>query len=249
MKKLNSPEAFDELLALSGATMEVRSGAPVRKIFNGRRHRPVGLYPSAKNDQMVAWESRLERRTLRWLEVDPSVIRFLEQPHHLRFPFMGRTTRYTPDFSVTTAVGTYYIEVKYRRDLFRMEPDDRARLKRARSLYRQAGSDLVFVTDLRFKTNARWHDNAQLVEDARRAHANRDEIAALVSHLEERQESTIGDCSLAIDDAVDGLNKILALMIRRLVSVNLNETVGPQTSVSLTPDYASVLAAVAVRAR
>lgn len=238
MRKLKRADSFEESFARSGAYMEVaKDGGPVRKVFNGRRHRPVGLYPSVKSDRMIAWESRLERKTIRWLEVETSFVEYLEQPHRLWFPFEGRRTHYTPDFEVKIPGGSFYVEVKYRQFLREMERREWKRFWKARYIYNAAGKSLVFVTDLRFKTHAVWHENARLVEEARRLLPTADTLSSIVTHLEAAKQSTLGACADAIRDPELGPQRLMALMLRRIVAIDLNQPVSAQSSVSLCPGY------------
>ncbi|GLK81747.1 TnsA endonuclease N-terminal domain-containing protein [Methylopila turkensis] len=236
------PPALEEIIARSEGVMEVAEDrGPVRTIFNGRRNRPVGLFPSVKCRRNIAWESRLERRTIRWLEVDDTVIKYMEQPHRLRFSFRGARTHYTPDFVVETEKRIVFIEVKYRSDIFKMLPEDRDRYRLARSIYRSIDRDLIFVTDLRFKMQKVWHENAQIVEEARRLLPSDDQLTIIIDHLVSRPKSTLGACAAAIGSPVHGPRSLMALMLRRVVRIDLNTPLGPGSAIELRPDYAANL--------
>ncbi|MFC3695541.1 TnsA endonuclease N-terminal domain-containing protein [Chenggangzhangella methanolivorans] len=236
------PPALEEILARSEGIMEVADDrGPVRTIFNGRRNRPVGLYPSVKCRRSIAWESRLERRTIRWLEVDDTVINYMEQPHRLRFLFRGQRTHYTPDFIVQTENRTVFVEVKYRSDIFKMRPEDRDRYRLARSIYRSIDRDLVFVTDLRFKMQKVWHENAQVVEESRRLLPSDDQLTIIIDHLVSRPRSTLGACAAAFGSPLHGQRSLMALMLRRVVRIDLNIPLGPDSAIELRKDYAANL--------
>lgn len=74
----------------------------VRRLSH-RKHGLNGLFPSLKTGRMVWFESFLERDFIYWLEFEPSVITFAEQPFTLEYPHLGKTRRYTPDFHVRYA--------------------------------------------------------------------------------------------------------------------------------------------------
>ena len=68
-----------------------------------RTHGLNGLFPSLKTGRMIWFESFLERDFIYWLEFDPSVVTFAEQPFTLAYQHLGKTRRYTPDFHVRYA--------------------------------------------------------------------------------------------------------------------------------------------------
>src|SRR5713101_7989933 len=68
-----------------------------------RKHGLNGLFPSLKTGRMVWFESFLERDFIYWLEFEPSVVTFAEQPFTLEYAHLGKTRRYTPDFHVRYA--------------------------------------------------------------------------------------------------------------------------------------------------
>ncbi|GLK77619.1 hypothetical protein GCM10008171_28730 [Methylopila jiangsuensis] len=236
-KPLTKKQA-EKILEAYDARMEVlENGEPIRTVFNGRRNRPVSLYPSVKCDRMIASESYLERRAIRWLEVDSDVVSYMDQPHTLHFTFNGKQTRYTPDFGINRNRHTTYLEVKYRRDLFKMEPDERKRLKRARAIYRSIGSNLEFFTDLRLKVASTWHENAIELEKARRLSPSPAALASLIAHLETIKESSLQDCAGAMSDPDLGAARVMALALRRIVRLQLDQPLGSQTIVTLEDGY------------
>lgn len=230
----------EKILAAYDARLEVlENGEPIRTIFTGRRNRPVSLYPSVKCDRMIASESYLERRAIRWLEADEAVVSYLDQPHTLYFRFGKKMTRYTPDYGVQRETGTAFLEVKYRRDLFKMHPDERNRLKRARAIYRSVGYNLEFFTDMRIKLAPLWHENALELENARRLAPSPAALASLVAHLEEIQSSSLRECALAMSDPDHGAARVMALALRRIVRLDLDRPLGSEAVVTLKEGYRS----------
>ena len=129
----------------------------------------------------------------------------------------------------------------YRSDIFKMLPEDRDRYRLARSIYRSIDRDLIFVTDLRFKMQKVWHENAQIVEEARRLLPSDDQLTIIIDHLVSRPKSTLGACAAAIGSPVHGPRSLMALMLRRVVRIDLNTPLGPGSAIELRPDYAANL--------
>lgn len=242
----DAKQRLDDLLSQADAVIEQRDdGSPVRKIFNGRRHMPVGLVPSVKSRRMIAWESRLERKAIRWFEVDETVVSYREQPHTLSFRLGGRKVRYTPDFEVEQEDGvTRIVECKYRDDLRKLDPLYRAKIHHARHLYRSVGINFQIVSDMRFRMFPVWHNNARLVEKTRRLCPGPFELAALVHHLEAHAESTLRECGLVLASLDQAENRVLALIPRRIISVDLSRPVNGQTRVRLKAGYETRLSAM-----
>lgn len=241
MSKRMTKAQLDRILARYDARMEVREdGEPIRTIFNGRRNRPVGLYPSIKSGRMIARESHLERLAIRWLETDYSVESYLDQPHTLYFSFNGKKTHYTPDYQITRSNASIsYLEVKYFTDLRTMPQLERERLKLARTLYRSVSRNLEFFTDRRLRIHPMWATNAELIEQSRRLTFGTDALAALIEHLEARREytSTLGACAAAIGDPDFGEARVLALALRRIVRLALDEPLDSDAQVTLEYGY------------
>lgn len=242
----DAKQRLDDLLSQADAVIEQRDdGSPVRKIFNGRRHMPVGLVPSVKSRRMIAWESRLERKAIRWFEVDESVVSYREQPHTLSFRLGGRKVRYTPDFEVEQEDGvTRIVECKYRDDLRKLDPLYRAKIHHARHLYRSVGISFQIVSDMRFRMFPVWHNNARMVEKTRRLCPGPFELAALIQHLEARSESTMHDCARVLVGQERAEDRVLALIARRIISVDLSRPVNGQTRVRLKAGYETRLSAM-----
>lgn len=246
MNDRDAKQRLDDLLSQADAVIEQRDdGSPVRKIFNGRRHMPVGLVPSVKSRRRIAWESRLERKAIRWFEVDETVVSYREQPHTLSFKLDGRKVRYTPDFEVEQEDGaTRIVECKYRDDMRKFDPAYRAKLHQARHLYRSVGINFQIVSDMRFRMFPVWHNNARLVEQARRLCPGPFELAALIHHLEAHSESTMRECGLVLAGLDQAEDRVLALIARRIVSVDLSGPLNGQTRVQLKAGYETRLSSV-----
>ena len=88
----------------------------VRRITNRGRDRVIGKFASLKMQQIIQWESQIERDCCYWLEFDRDVIAYRSQPLIISYIFEDRKLRHTPDFEVmrhSLQTGQYqYLEVK-----------------------------------------------------------------------------------------------------------------------------------------
>jgi hypothetical protein len=89
--------------------MEVQMS--IRKVSN-RGGNIIGRLPSLKVDRMVSFESLLERDFIYWLEFEPTVSWFAEQPLTILYQHGQRTLRYTPDFHVIKENRNFLVECK-----------------------------------------------------------------------------------------------------------------------------------------
>lgn len=91
---------------------EITNGRPVRWIVRRTTKKWTGYFFSAKNDEMVPWESFNERHALALLECDRSVSAFQTQPFTLQYPWPTGYRIYTPDLLVWRNRQAYVVEVK-----------------------------------------------------------------------------------------------------------------------------------------
>ncbi|MTI80834.1 MAG: transposase [Firmicutes bacterium] len=77
---------------------------------NGRNH--IGNFPSLKMNNIIPWESRLERDYIYILEFEDAVRYFSAQPFTIYAQINGKAHRYTPDFLVKKNTETLVVEVK-----------------------------------------------------------------------------------------------------------------------------------------
>ncbi|WP_019156814.1 TnsA endonuclease N-terminal domain-containing protein [Robertmurraya massiliosenegalensis] len=73
-----------------------------RKIKPSKKGNYRGYINSRKCDELVEWESLLEKDFIKVLDFDPSVNRIQSQPLKIKYRYKGKLYKYFPDFLVET---------------------------------------------------------------------------------------------------------------------------------------------------
>lgn len=124
--------AFDaETTARIGLKIELpRPGETrARKLISRSRRVMTGKYPSWKLGRLVHWESRLESKVFRLLDVCPAVSTYAEQPFTAYYLDQGAWHVHVPDVVLLTFDGRIWIlEIKSSRDWALTEANRRAAL-------------------------------------------------------------------------------------------------------------------------
>ncbi|WP_296597999.1 hypothetical protein [Phenylobacterium sp.] len=200
--------------------IERTDGEPMRRITNGRRHRPVGHYYSQKNGFSVPWESRNELHGFYHAEVDANVVAYRAQPHTLRMGLHGVVSSYTPDRADRLSDGrTEIIEIK---DAFKPERDPayERKLHQASAIYRHLGWRFRIVerTDLeaapRFKT-------IEEVQSYRRTAVTAQDVFVVSRLFHDSPERTLGEVIALFGNPVLGMAKAYAMTVRRILALDL----------------------------
>ncbi|NMO79180.1 TnsA endonuclease N-terminal domain-containing protein [Niallia alba] len=89
----------------------------VRKIKPSKKGSFRGFINSKKSNEMVAWESLLEKDFIKVLDFDPSIIKIQSQPIKIEYRYKGKIYKYFPDFLVETKDKQYII--------FEVKPEDK----------------------------------------------------------------------------------------------------------------------------
>ncbi len=84
-----------------------------RKIKASKKGSFRGFSPSRKCDEMVAWESLLEKDFIKVLDFDPSIEQIQSQPRKIEYRYKGKLHHYVPDFlAITRDKHSILFEVK-----------------------------------------------------------------------------------------------------------------------------------------
>lgn len=134
--------------------------AGTRKIRNTRSKKIIGKFPSVKMNEIVWWESQIERDYIYLLEIDPDVISYKSQPFFLNYMKEGKTRKYTPDFWVKRTNFEQVIEVK---------PAEKISSEKNQDLWRnimplceEKGWEFIVVTDKMIRVQPKL-DNIKLL--------------------------------------------------------------------------------------
>ncbi len=118
----------DESIAQLGIRLELPREGEVRarKLISRSRRVMTGKYPSWKIGRLVHWESRLESKAFRLLDICPGVVTFAEQPLTIHYLKDGHWFCHVPDVAFFTTEGTLWIlEIKSKLDRSLVEAVER----------------------------------------------------------------------------------------------------------------------------
>jgi hypothetical protein len=115
-------------------------GGPIRRIINGRHHKPTGRYYSVKARRALPWEDKREREYFWHCEADAKVMNYLAQPHRLEIKIgLRHPLIYIPDLRRDGVDGsTEIVEIKKAYDP-RADPEYDLKLKLATEIYQRLG--------------------------------------------------------------------------------------------------------------
>lgn len=136
----------------------------IRKVSN-RGGNTIGRLPSLKVDRMVSFESLLERDFIYWLEFDPTVSWFSEQPLTLSYQHDQRTLHYTPDFHVIKQNQNFLVECKPVEFVARAE--NQRKFEAAQTWCVQQNWSFQVVTDVDLNQGYRLHNIKRLCQFSR----------------------------------------------------------------------------------
>ena len=216
------------------AQIETRpEGRPVRLRGHGRRNRSVGRYASVKSGRSLPWESRNELHDLMRAEVDHRVESSRVQPHTLRFIMDDQLRRYTPDREDLLVDGSIeIIEVKEDFDE-QDDPDYSRKLRYAEAFY--IGLGWKFLIRSRKEIEAQPSFAAvDEIQFYRRTIFTELEVAVVLQALTTGKAKTLGDILELLPDSPVGFAKVAAMVVRRVIRVELEAPLSFNTSVYAT---------------
>jgi hypothetical protein len=222
----NLTEYDGRALGLTRLAIERRSdGHPIRLVNNGRKPRVTGRYYSIKIGDSVPWESGPELRFIKCAEVDTDVVRYLAQPETMHFADASGSSRYTPDRLDILANGrSRYVEVKAS-----PESADGERLARIAALYRERGH----IFRIEYENELLAHPSYAAIEQIQRFRrtmvTGRDVF--LLQRILKGRGRTVGDLEAQLHPG--GLQKLCALMVRRVVRIDISAGFSPANTVEL----------------
>lgn len=153
----------------------------------------TGLVPSRKNDQMVPFESALERDWVTLLEFDEYVERYEAQPFQLAYSGPdGRKRIGYPDFLAyfreDFKMRPLLVDVKYRKEIFERWPELKPRLRAAKAYAQERGWDYRIKTEVEIRTP--YLNNAKFLLPYKRGAPDFDHATLLQTRLLEMETAT-----------------------------------------------------------
>lgn len=200
----------------------------MRKVVTRSGRHIRGLFPSTKNQRMVAWESLLERDAIILFELSPGVVSYEEQPSVEIYYEDSSPRKYFPDFAVTLRNGSLaHVEVKPAKKLKGRATRERFSLIAAQ--YERQSRQFWILTDDEIRIEPRL-SNLKLLAYHCRETLSPLHVEKLLSSLEPRTSTSFASFA----EALGGPALVLRLLATGFLSCNLNEPIQNGTAIHIT---------------
>jgi hypothetical protein len=227
-----APLSWENLSA--AATLVVTpTGAPIRTIITGRRHVTTGVYVSRKAGRALPYESMNERTFFMHSEVDTEVVDYRAQPFRLEFILDGRKRTYTVDCVRLLADGLIeLVEIKNDRRSLR-DLDYASKLEAVQTICDRVGWGfrIVFKSSLFEPTHV--YRNICDVQSWRLTEYTKTDVFEVAEQIHGAGPMPLARISEHLGDLVVVAAKLKAMMVGRVVRLDLSRPLNSDTSVSL----------------
>lgn len=222
-----------ESLSASATLVTTPCGAPIRTIVTGRRVITTGVYASRKAGRPQPYESMNERAFFMHCEVDTEVLDYRAQPFRLEFVIAGRKRVYIVDCMRLMADGsTEVVEVKSDPRALR-DPDYSEKLEVVRTICEQVGWRFRLVFKKGLTEPAAFHRNVMDVQSWRMTEYTSADVFRVVQALQQTGSAALGDLIRHFGGRALALAKLKAMMVGRIVRIDLTQQIGDASSVAL----------------
>ena len=207
---------------------------PIRTIVTGRRRITTGVYPSAKSGRSFPFEGMNEQAFLMHCEVDTRVSDYRAQPFRFEFVVDGAKRIYIADCARLIEGGRIeVVEVKNDRRALR-DPDYAMKLAYVRDICAQLGWDFRVVLKDEIFTPAVVQANVVDIQSRRQvkfdaSHSYR--ALDLIDRMGGR--APLGRLAEAIGERRVGMAMAQAMMVARLIEIDLSCPLGDDSNVTL----------------
>jgi hypothetical protein len=205
----------------------------MRPVGRRRGRRPGGLYYSQKMGRLIGYESENEKCDFYRAEIAPCVATYREQPHTIEAVIGGNLRRYTPDRQDTFSDGR--IEIVEVKDEFEADkdPDYAAKLDYFAEVYERLGWSFRLTTRDEIKDPATF-ETVETVQRYRRASFTAAEVAEVRHRIGPSGECCLGELLRMFPSDIVGLPKLCAMMVARILSLEVRSKLEPTSLVKLT---------------
>jgi hypothetical protein len=212
---------ISDVLRRTARFVESDSGGPIRFIITGRRTVPTGRWHSSKTGRSQPWEARAERDHFFLCDADAAIVTYLAQPHRLEIDVGAKDPLiYLPDATITRADGSVEIvEIKRACEVLKKEYLEKIGL--AAEVYAGLGWGFRILTDTEIRQEPRFK-NARRVCAHQPAVVTTQQTLDVLAHMSARGSATMGDLAKLLGDGADGWARLHALVIQRLLHVDLD---------------------------
>lgn len=229
-----------ESLAASATMVLPVSGSSIRSIVTGRRVITTGVYASRKSGRAHPYESMNERAFFMHSEVDTGILDYRAQPFRLEFLIDGERRAYIADAVRLLSNGSIeVVEIKDDRRQLK-DPDYLLKIQAVREICDSIGWQfrIVLKQDL-LEPSVRFHNIEDIQSWAFTDYASSD-VFEIVRFLGIHDTATLGEVADRIGSQPTGIAKIKAMMVGRIVRLNLDSKLDEDSVVTLVPDVSEV---------
>lgn len=165
----------------------------VRKVVTRRGRHIRGYFPSKKRNDMVAWESLLEKDALLLMELSPGVITYQEQPEEIPYWDGQAMCCYVPDLRVNLfSEKTLLVEVKPAVELER--PSVREKYQQIAQHLQELGKDFLILTDQEIRQEPQYSSLCKLLHWYNHPPAQLPSAREIGMRLKGCEQTTLQDC-------------------------------------------------------
>ncbi len=225
-----------ESLSASATLVTTPCGSPIRTIVTGRRVITTGVYASRKAGRPQPYESMKERAFFMHCEVDTEVLDYRAQPFRLEFVIEGRKRTYIVDCVRLMADGSIEV-VEVKSDPRALQDQDYAeKLYAVRTICEQVGWRFRLVFKKALMEPAAFHRNVTDVQSWRMTEYTNADVFWVAQFMGRRGGAALGDLVERFSSRALGFAKLKAMMVGRIVQIDLRQPIGDATSVALVSD-------------
>jgi hypothetical protein len=236
LERLSKPGRGDGSRPLlpSATVVLAPDGAAIRSVLTGRRVMVTGFYNSRKAGRALPYEGMNELALLKHCEVDTSVIDYRSQPFRFEFVIEGAKRIYIADCVRLLDDGTVeVIEAKGRlRQL--LAPDYAEKLDAVRDACVKLGWRFRVLSQKQLFEPHQVYANVDRIQSRRMVRFDQIDAYRAIEHVERLGgQTTLGSLADVVAAGPRGLAISQAMMVRRLVKIDLSARLSAENRVSL----------------
>lgn len=231
--------SWESLTAIATMVLPV-SGGSIRTIVTGRRVITTGVYASRKTGRAHPYESKNERAFFMNCEVDTDIVEYRAQPFRLEFVIDGKKRIYIAD-AVRLQANSIVEVVEIKKDQRQLkDPDYYLKLQAVRAICDQKGWQfrILFQHDL-CEPILRFQNIEDIQSWAFTDYGSSDVFKA-VQYLSIHKRASLGDLADRLGSQPVGIAKLKAMMVGRIVRLDLDSKLDEDSLVTLVPDVSEV---------
>jgi len=225
--------------SVAGRIVLTPDGQPIRSVLTGRKRNMTGKYASRKAGRGQVFESHNELAFYQECEVDPRVVDYRAQPFRFEFVLDGQLRRYIPDCVRLLDSGRIEVVEVKADSRYLHDVDYSCKLSQAAKICAMIGWTLAFAVGERIHLPRVRRENIKLIQQDRMVLFDERHVYRARAALAERGgEGLFGEIASAIEAPPKGDAILRALMVARLVQIDLE---APLTAHSAVTAYSSLM--------